>query len=85
MDKPIAGEYDKEEHEFWEKFVKEQTDHFKKFHDLILKDAKENKAPFYFIRYEDLVINPYDSLEKSFCFFLNVLYSRIPLLSDSMV
>ena len=72
MDKSIAGEYDKDQPEFWEKFVHDQVDHFKKYHDLVMKDARENKAPIYFIRYEDLVTNPQESLEKSFCFFLNV-------------
>lgn len=72
MDKPIHGEYEKEHPEFWEKFVKEQTDHFKKFHEIVVRDAKEKKAPFYFIRYEDLLENPREIIEKIYCFFLNV-------------
>lgn len=72
MDKPIAGEFEKDAPEFWEKFVMDQTDHFKKYHDMVIKDAVEKKVPYYFIRYEDLVNSPLDSLEKSFCFILNV-------------
>ena len=72
MDKPIAGEYHKDLPELWEEFVIEQTEHFKVFQETIINDAKEKKAPFYFIRYEDLVNNPLDALEKTFCFILNV-------------
>lgn len=72
MDKMIEGEFHEEHPEFWKEFIIAQTQHFKKYHDVIIQDAKEKKVPVYFIRYEDLVTHPLEQLEKIFCFLLNV-------------
>lgn len=72
MDQLIKGNYNKEHPEFWDKFMKEQIDHFKRYHDRIKEDAKNKLVPVYYFRYEDLYKNPQQTLEEIFCYLLNV-------------
>ena len=72
MDQQIDGEFHKEHEEFWEKFIKSNVAHFKQYHETIIREAKAKKAPVYFIRYEDLVVDPKSVIENVFAFFLNI-------------
>lgn len=58
MDKMIAGDWPNELAEEWGKFLKSRVDHYKKCHDLTIKEAREKKVPVLFVRYEDLIIDP---------------------------
>jgi hypothetical protein len=45
---------------------------FKEYHDLLIQEAEERKIPIHFLRYEDLVSNPSETLTSIFKFILGV-------------
>ena len=42
------------------------------FHRTYMEIAEEGKTPIFFFRYEDLIENPIETMEKVFCFVLGV-------------
>lgn len=55
--------------EVWDKLVKEATDSQERYYRE-LSEVKE--VPIYYIRYEDLYVNPQKTLEEVFCFLLDL-------------
>ena len=57
--------------EYWDQFVNQQINNLKLNHEIVLSAIAE-KIPTYFMRYEDLRMNPRPVLEELFCFLLDV-------------
>ena len=65
----MVGEYP----EWWNWYVKKQTQVMKRFYDVLLEDCvREGKNPLYIVRYEDLVLKPKETLMGLFGFLLGV-------------
>lgn len=59
--------------DWWKWWVKVQTDKHRFYFDSMIKHATvDKKAPLYICRYEDLVANPKEELEKLFAFILDL-------------
>lgn len=56
--------------EFWDTFVTERLNELKLYFERISEAA--SKAPIYFIRYEELVEEPYKVLVELFSFILGI-------------
>ena len=57
--------------EKWDEIVKANAENIKLYHDNIF-DIKAKQVPHFFIRYEDLFTYPQETLEKVFCFLLEL-------------
>lgn len=55
----------------WDRFLRSSAHDIANFHKYVI-DNISNKVPTYWIRYEDLRLNPYETLQKVFCFLLDV-------------
>ena len=66
----INERYDKVDPVWWQSWVTGQTGKMKQNHDRVIELARE--IPTFFMRYEDLKINPEPVLTDLFCFLLNV-------------
>ena len=66
----IEQDFQKDIPEKWDLNIRKNTQVMKLYHQKVLTDMLP-KVPVYFIRYEDLIIDPQSNLEKLFCFILN--------------
>ena len=57
--------------DFWEKFVETVVSEIKSNHEIVV-NKMARKIPTYFMRYEDLKMNPRPCLEELLCFLLDV-------------
>ena len=57
--------------EFWESWVTTMTQNLKENHERVLSELV-SQMPTFFVRYEDLKLNPQPVLELLFCFLLDV-------------
>ena len=55
--------------EWWDWFVRKQTRLMRRYYDIVRKHC--DRVPTYFVRYEDLVLNPKETLLGLFCFLLD--------------
>lgn len=66
-------EFDRDYPEYWDWFVRKQSDQFKKFFEILLRHCtKENRCPIYIVRYEDLVTAPKETLMGLMSYILEV-------------
>lgn len=54
----------------WQEFVRTFTQKFKDYHSMLILDVMEH-VPVHFIRYEDLLTKPQETLEGMFAFIMN--------------
>ena len=66
-----AGQYHIDQPEFWEEFVRNMIQNCKNNHENVLNEIASN-IPTYFMRYEDLKMNPEPVLDGLFRFLLDV-------------
>jgi hypothetical protein len=52
----------------WNEFIEQEVSVWKDFHNFWLK----TKVPVHIVRYEDIVLNPAQTLEELSCFLLNI-------------
>lgn len=57
--------------EEWDASIKNGTDNIKAYHERVL-EVNSKKVPHFFFRFEDLRTNPQQTLEKVFCFLLEL-------------
>lgn len=79
IDKKLDDEGMEENNECWEKFVEQEIDMWKQFHDYWML---EPVIPTYVIRYEDLIKDPRSSLRQLFKFLLNTKSIRGTLIES---
>lgn len=65
----INEDFQKDIPEKWGALVTECAKDIKEYHERVFKDLVP-QVPVYFIRYEDMVLDPQTNLEKLFCFIL---------------
>ena len=70
--KKIKQEFHTELKELWEKLVRDEFPVWVSYHRWWINQAKANKVPLYFVRYEDALANPGKSLEEIFAFALEL-------------
>ena len=66
----VNEDFQKDIPEKWNTCVVETAKNMKEYHDRVFKDMI-NKVPVFFLRYEDLVLDPESTLKELFCFILN--------------
>lgn len=63
-------EYHTEYPEHWDWFVRDQVEKMKMFFDTLIEQCKRKGHPLYFVRYEDLVSDPKETLMGLMSFLL---------------
>ena len=64
-------EYEVDYPEWWTWWVKRQTDQMRDYFEILIRNCtKENQAPLYVCRYEDLVVQPEPEMYGMFKFLL---------------
>ena len=69
-DKVLQKDFFQEE--YWTKFCLELVRLYKGWHEILIKESRENKIPVIFIRFEDLLNEPEQYLSEAFAFALGV-------------
>ena len=67
----VEQSYSKDEPDFWQAWVKQMTLNMKANHTDVL-NIITGEIPTYFMRYEDLKLNPVPALTELFCFLFDV-------------
>ena len=57
--------------EFWDQWIRQMTLNYRDFHNKVLNQIAD-QIPTFFMRYEDLKVNPVPVLTDLFCFLLDV-------------
>jgi len=58
------------EYKIWPEFVKNQISMFGEYHRQVIEQAKT--TPTFFLTYEQMIIEPEETIAKLFCFLLGV-------------
>lgn len=69
-DRVLAENFHIEFPEAWRDFVLKQADHFKNFHELVSNYQKTHHFPIHYVRYEDLLTQPVETLSGLSSFLL---------------
>ena len=67
----VAEQFNVDFPDYWNSYVNHMVQSLKENHEIVV-DQMARQIPTYFMRYEDLKMNPKPVLEELFCFLLDV-------------
>lgn len=63
--------------EFWDNFVTERVTELKQYFKTTIEIAKNNEVPIYFVRYEELIDEPYKVMVGVYGYILGISHSQV--------